>query len=41
LKEVNGLYEWCVFSFAYPDRLASLDLSFNCLELIPEVIFFF
>ena len=37
LKDVPGLYKWCEFSFAYPDRIASLDLSFNCFSNIPDV----
>lgn len=38
LKDVNGLYDWCVFSFAFPEQIFTLDISFNCLSNIPDVI---
>ena len=37
LKDINGLYDWCVFSFAFPNKISSLDISFNCLSNIPDV----
>lgn len=39
LSEINGLYDWCAFTFAFPDKISSLDLSFNCFSNIPDVIF--
>ncbi|RNA19331.1 leucine-rich repeat-containing 51-like, partial [Brachionus plicatilis] len=38
LKEIPGFYQWCEFSFAYPEKISSLDLSFNCFSVIPEEI---
>lgn len=32
---MNGLYDWCVQNFAYPNQISSIDLSFNCLSNIP------
>ncbi len=38
LNELNGLYEWCEECFYKPNQITSLDLSFNCLRNIPNVI---
>lgn len=40
LKEIPGLYQWCEFAFAYPEKISSLDLSFNCFTAIPDVSLF-
>lgn len=37
LTEVNGMYDWCSLNFLKPEQLSSLDLSFNCFTIIPNV----
>ena len=38
LNDIVGIREWCDMSFAFPDKISSIDLSFNCLSTIPIVI---
>lgn len=38
LADLTGLYEWCELNFESPENITSLDLSFNCLQHIPEEI---
>lgn len=38
LKDVNGLYEWCEQAFLNPENISSLDISFNCISDIPDVL---
>ena len=37
LTGLQGFSEWITEIFAFPKKLASLDLSFNCFANIPEV----
>ncbi len=39
LKDIDGLNEWTNSNFVYPDKICSLDLSFNCFDTIPKVNF--